>query len=64
MLTKVCIEVGVIDYEFHDSYFVSLKLKRGCIICGTNSTMTICDWTYLGVKCFNGKVELAIYKME
>jgi hypothetical protein len=41
MLTNVCIEVGVIDYKFYDSYFVSLKLKRGCIVCGTNSTMTI-----------------------
>jgi hypothetical protein len=41
MLIKVCIEVGVIDWEFHDSYFVSLKLKRGCIVCGTNSTMKI-----------------------
>jgi hypothetical protein len=28
MLTKMCIEVGVVDYEFHDSYFVSLNLKK------------------------------------
>ncbi len=41
MLTKVCIKVGVIDEEFHDFYFVSLNLKRGCIVSGTNSTMTI-----------------------
>jgi hypothetical protein len=41
MLTKVRIEVGVVDWEFHDFNFVSLKLKRGCIVCETNSIMTI-----------------------
>jgi hypothetical protein len=41
MLTKVCIEVGLVDWEFHDSYFVSLNLKRGYIVCGINSIMTI-----------------------
>jgi hypothetical protein len=28
MLIKVCIEVGVVDKEFHDSYFVSLNLEK------------------------------------
>jgi hypothetical protein len=41
MLTKVCIEVGVVDKEFHDFYFVSLNLGRGCIVCGINNTMII-----------------------
>jgi len=41
MLTNVCIKVEVVDYEFYDYYFVSLNLKRSCIVCGTNSTMTI-----------------------
>jgi len=41
MLTKVGIEVGVVDWEFNDSNFVSLKLKRSSIVCETNSTMTI-----------------------
>jgi hypothetical protein len=41
MLTKVCIKVEVVDWEFHDFYFVSLNLKRGCIVCGTNNTLTI-----------------------
>jgi hypothetical protein len=34
-INLMSIEVGVIDYEFHDFYFVSLNLKRGCIVCGT-----------------------------
>jgi hypothetical protein len=41
MLTKVCIEIEVVDYEFYNSYIVSLNFKRGCIICGTNTTIVI-----------------------
>jgi hypothetical protein len=51
MLTKVCIEVRVVDYEFHDSYFISWiwkmihtlfhEFERGYTVCETNSTMTI-----------------------
>jgi len=41
MLTKVCVEIKVVDYEFYDSYIVSLHFKRGCIICGTNITIVI-----------------------
>jgi hypothetical protein len=58
MLTKVCIKVGVVDYEFHDSYFVSLKLKKSCIVCGTNSTMIIVIKLILMQEFFMEKLNL------
>jgi hypothetical protein len=39
-----------------------MNLKRGCITCGINSTMTIV--INLGVGIFHGKVELTIYNVE
>ncbi len=65
MLIKVCIEVGVVDKVFHDSYFVLWIWKEVVLFMEQIvNSYDNCDQTYFGVGIFHEKVELAIYNME
>ncbi len=63
MLTKVCMEVGVVDWESMILIFFHEFEKRFYYLWNKQYNDN-CDQAYFGVKKFHEKVELVIYNME